>query len=70
MHPIEELSAVICTDNEYASTYHSTIVNAAMDEGVFYPVANRVAARVMKVLFGADVAVYRPKASDALNEAH
>lgn len=51
--PIERLSQQINDDPEYAWSWHCNIAVRALDEGVDHATANKIAARVMTEIFGA-----------------
>ena len=41
-------------DHDYAWSWHCNIACCAMDEGILHPEANRIASRVMKIVFDVD----------------
>lgn len=52
-HPYEELAALIRADPDYAWAWHCVAACAAMDEKVDHDTANRIASRMMRMMFNA-----------------
>ncbi|MDR2213954.1 MAG: hypothetical protein LBE21_10070 [Pseudomonadales bacterium] len=55
---VDVLKAAIQTDPALAWSWHCAIWSGAHDEGLETGAANRAAARVMKMAFGADTTVH------------
>jgi hypothetical protein len=54
------LSTALCTDPEYAWTWHCNLACAGMDAGLGHQAANAMAGNFMKLAFGAEVDKYTP----------
>lgn len=54
LHPYTELAARIRQDPGYAWAWHCCVVGSAMDEGIDHEAANRIASRLMRMMFNAE----------------
>lgn len=60
--PRAPLAAAFAADLEYARGWHDNLASCAMDEGVGWEMANRIAARFMRSAFDVDTARKEAKA--------
>ena len=67
-HPYTQLAALIRQDPEYAWSWHCVAAGAAMDEGIDHEQANRIASRLMQIMFNA--ATQHPHYSHDIRAPH